>query len=188
MRKFILTMALYAIVSIANAQFYKSILPSPEFSKALEKIVLDFRLNYNSIKGDSIVKEGGMETYESVVKLPGASTCNLLYYSSRVDTTASFQAIMYKGENYREAVRTYENVYRLVKKSHIRWIDRSSVAFAGEFEPPKEGLRFAVSTLTMTLDDPRYSEFIAEVELLSAGYDTFEVHLNLQAKRFDENK
>lgn len=168
-----------------NAQFYKSFIPSPEFSSALEKIVLDFRLNFSSIQGEVVSKQAEAETYESTVKLPGATSCTIYQFHSKADTTASWQGTMYKGDDYKEAARVYENVFRLVKKSQVRWIDKSYVGFTGELQRPTEDIRFAVSSLRFQLDDKRYKNFEADVEMVST-YDGWEVHLNLQTKNPDE--
>lgn len=186
MRKqfFVLLLALLSF-NLCKAQFYKSLLPSPEFSTALEKIVLDFRVNFSTIQGNQIAKQTESETYESTVKLPGASECLIYQYHSKADTTASWQAIMYKGDDFKEAARTYENVFRLVKKSQVRWIDKSYVGFNGDMEKPTEDLRFTVSTLQFQLDDKRYKNFEADIEMVST-YDGWEVHLNLQTKNPDE--
>lgn len=183
-KKILFPLLLLLTANIANAQFYKSILPSPEFTNALEKIVVDFRLNFRTIQGDSLTKEGDFEVFESTIKLPGAKECIIQKYNSAFDTTASWQAVMYTGDDYKEAVRAYENTFRLVKKSKIRWIDRSLVGFAGEMDSPKEDLRFTMSTLTFELEDRRYNNFYAEVEL-TGSYDEWQVHLYLHTKKPD---
>lgn len=157
-------------------------LPSPEFTKALETIVLDFRLDYKNIQGNLIDSLGETDTYESAIQLPGTADCRILRFHSAVDTTACWQAIAYSGENYKEAVRAYENIVRLVKKSNIRWVDRSVVNFRGELIPVREDIRFTTSTLELTLDDPRYNGFRAEIELVSTNVDRWEVKLNLSKK------
>ncbi len=86
-----------------QAQFYKSLLPSPEFSDALEKIVLDFRLNFTTIQGANIAQQDEADTYESTVKLPGAIECTIYKYHSKADTTASWTGVMYKGDDFKEA-------------------------------------------------------------------------------------
>lgn len=185
MRKHLFTLLLvFASTNFCQAQFYKSIIPSPEFSGALEKIILDFRLNFATIQGNNLAQQGDAEMYESTVKLPGAKECVIYKYHSKADTTASWQATMYKGDDYKEASRTYENVFRLVKKSQVRWIDKTHISFSGEMEKPGEDVRFAVSTLRFELDDERYKNFEADVEMVST-YDGWEVHLNLQTKRPD---
>ncbi len=86
---------------------------------------------------------------------------------------------MYKGDDFKEAGKIYKNVFRLVKKSQIKWIDKTFVGFTGEMEKPAETLRFTVSTLNFTLEDKRYKNFQADVEMIS-NYSGWEVHLNLQ--------
>lgn len=185
MKKALVTLLVTLLVSHSGySQIYKSVLPSPEFSSALEKIVLDFRLNFSSIIGNEIGSGGDTETFESTVKLPGATDCIIYKYHSKADTTASWQATMYKGEDYKEASKAYENLFRLVKKTKIRWIDKTFVGFNGEMEKPQETLRFAASTLNFELEDKRYKNFQADVELVS-NYSGWEVHLNLQTKRPD---
>lgn len=186
MRKTLCVLLLIFSATLTRGQFYKSILPSPEFSNALEKIILDFRLNFSTIQGNSLSSQGDTETYESIVKLPGARECIIYRFHSKIDTTASWQGIMYKGDSFKEASRIYENVFRMVRKSQVRWIDKSYVSFNGEMEKPAEEVRFTVSTLRFSLEDKRYKNFQAEIEMIST-YSGWEVHLNLQIKNPDDN-
>ncbi len=189
MRRYIALLIILIIHNHASyAQFYKSIIPSPEFTKTLEKIVLDFRYNFKNIKGNSLMQEGGTESFESSLKLPGSQDCSITYYSSKVDTSASWQAILYKGTDYQEAVRIYQNVFRMVKKSHLNWIDRTLMRFTGSYESPKAEIGFATSILQLDVEDIRYKKFAAEIELVSNSYDNFEVHLNLQNRKNDNEQ
>jgi hypothetical protein len=186
MKKHLLIFVLLCLATCASfGQFYKSLLPSREFTKALDSIVLDFRLDYKNIQGRLVDTLGDTETYESQVKLPGAVDCRILRFHSPEDTTACWQAIVYSGNSYKEAVRAYENTVRLVKKSHIRWIDGGMAKFTGELVSPRENLRFTTSILLFTLEDPRYKDFRAEIELITTNIDSWEVQLNL-SKKIDE--
>jgi len=182
MKKHLLTLLLLITAPACFGQFYKAFLPSADFTKALESLELDFRLDYKTIQGGLVDDLGQSETYESAIKLPGTADCRILRFHSATDTTACWQAIVYSGENYKEAVRAYENTVRLVKKSRMRWIDRSEMKFSGELVAVRENLRFTTSTLWLTLDDPRYKDFRAEIELISTGIDSWEVQLNLSKK------
>ena len=183
MKKHLLTALLLALPFAGFTQFYKAFLPSPQFTKALESIVLDFRLDYKTIQGSLVESLGQVETYESAIKLPGTEDCRILRFHSETDSTACWQAIVYSGENYKEAVRAYENTVRLVKKSSMRWIDRSDMKFNGELVKPNDGLRFTTSMLFLNLDDPRYRDFRAEIGLVSTNIDRWEVQLNLSKKQ-----
>lgn len=183
MKKCLATLfVLFAVTTAGFGQWYKSLLPSPAFTKALETVVLDFRLDYKNIQGDIVDSLGQTDTYESAIKLPGAADCRILRFHSEVDTTACWQAIIYSGDSYKEAIQAYQNTVRLMKKSNIRWIDHSVVNFTGELVSPREDIRFTTSTLVLTLDDPRYRGFRAEIELLATDHDHWEVQLNLSKK------
>lgn len=185
MRKILIATALLLFVSAqSDAQFYKSFLPSPGFTSALQKIVLDFRLDYKTIQGDARLSQGEVETYESTVVLPGALSCTIYRFHSKRDTTASWQGIMYQGDNYEDAVKAYKNLYRMVHKSQLRWIDRSAVGFKGELRDPKQGLSFAQTTLTLDVTDRRYASFVADIEL-SGGIAEWTVSLYLHSRQDD---
>src|SRR5512141_152428 len=120
MRKFILTsMCVGLLCSICNAQFYKAILPSQAFTDSLGKIVSSFRNNYYSIQGDIMSAQPDVDTYESKAAVPGTERSMLLRFHSVEDTTASWQAIMYAGDDYKEAAKIYKNTFRLVNKAHL---------------------------------------------------------------------
>ena len=169
------------ITSVSFAQWHKPVASSPGFSAALEKIVLDFRNNFRNIQGDVLQKEGETEIYESAVKLPGAVDCKIIRFHSALDTTASWQATLYKGEEYNEAINAYQNTFNFVKKSRLRWVDGSNVSFSGSIQPARNDVRFTVSTLQLLQDDERYKNFEAQVELVS-NLDGWEVHVNLHKK------
>ena len=113
--------------------------------------MLDFRLNFASIQGTPLYSRVKLKSLNQPLNFPGATDCVIYNYRSKADTTASWQAVMYKGDDYKEASKIYENVFKQVKKSRIRWIDKSIVGFAGEMEKPSEALRFTVSTLQFAL-------------------------------------
>ncbi len=184
MKKLILTFACTFIFFFTQAQFYKSLLPSPEFNDSLTKVVIDFRNNFKKIQGKELTQQVGMEVYQSKISLPGAAHCAIYRYHSKIDTTASWQAIMYNGNDYEEAVKVYKNTCRLVNKSRIKWIDRSTASFTGNMEKPDANVPFANTMLQLNVSDPRYKNFYAEIEMASGG-NGWEVHLNLHAKKDD---
>ena len=185
MRKlFLLPMACAFFVSAINAQFFKSILPSPAFSDSLAKVVLDFRFNFKAIQGEKISSRDNMEIYKSKVSIPGASHCIIYRSHSVEDTSPAFQSIMYSGDNYNEAVKVYRNTFRLVKKSRMRWVDKSAIGFTGELEEPNESIRFTLSYLKPDMVDYEYQHFFAEVEMVTS-LEGFEVRLNLHNRRND---
>ncbi len=184
MKNTTLTIVCSCILLFAHAQFYKSVLPSPQFNDSLTKVVIDFRNNFKKIQGKELTPQIGMEVYKSQVSLPGAAHCAIHRYHSKLDTTASWQAIMYDGDDYEEAIKVYKNTCRLVNKSRIKWIDRSIASFIGNMEKLDGNVPFANTMLQLNVSDPRYKNFYAEIEMAS-GSNGWEVHLNLHDKKDD---
>ncbi len=172
---------------LSHAQFYKSVMPSAEFNQTLEKIVSDFRYDFKNIRGAVTENAGEYDIYQSAVTLPGASDCTINTYRSAMDTTSSWQGVLYRGDDYREAVKAYRNTFRLMNKSRMQIIDRSVVGFSGRMEEPTEDLRFAVSSLYLDIADPRYRRFIAEIELVS-NYEGWQVNVNFFNKKPDNEQ
>jgi hypothetical protein len=155
------------------------------FSDSLSKVIVDFKNNFSRIQGDELPKQGGIDTYESLVTLPG-SIQNYIYRShSTIDTTASWQAIMYKGDSYEKAMKVYKNTFHNVKGSRIKLSDRSAAHFNGKLAREKD-VSFVVSRLTIDIADPIYKKFVAEVEFIG-NFMSYEVHLNLFNKKTDED-
>ena len=166
MKKIILIVFISFTHAIGYAQFYKTILPSADFTAALEKIVLDYRLDYHTIQVDSLhSRENDYEIYGSSVTLPGSTNSEILRFHSIDDTTAAFQTNFYTGDDFNAAAKAYENCIGMIKKSKMKWIDRRVITFSGKEEKPDQGLGFAISTLRLSLDDERYKNFCAQIEI-----------------------
>lgn len=188
MKKTVTLLLLFlCIIHFAQAQFYKSILPSEAFSDSLSVIVQDFKNNFSGIEGRQLPSQGEMDVFRSKVGIPGALHCSIFRFHSLQDTTASWQAILYEGDSYEEAVKIYKNSFRQLKKSKMKWVDKSIITFMGDLEVPDENVRFTVTPLRLNIIDVPYRRFFGEIELTST-YDGWEVHLNLHNKKSDTEK
>src|SRR6187399_3214275 len=128
--KNILLLPLVFILSLANSQAqFSKLKPAVQdtFSIALGKVALDFKRDYKGIQGIPLPPQGDMEVFKSKVTLPGALHCVIYRFHSGVDSTSSWQAVMYEGEDYKEAAKSYKETCRKVKKSRIKWVDSSYV-------------------------------------------------------------
>ncbi len=84
--------------TLCKSQFYKAVLPSSEFTTALEKIVLDFRLNFKTIQGNSIDIQDAVDTYESTGILPGSNLSIMFNYHSKAGTTGGWAGRLDRGD------------------------------------------------------------------------------------------
>ncbi len=183
----IVLLLLFGSIHFTDAQFYKSILPSGAFADSLAIIIQDFKKNFSTIEGVQLPSQGEMDVFRSKASIPGALHCGIYRFHSLQDTTANWQAIMYEGESYENAVKIYKNTFHQLKKSKMKWVDKTIVSFAGDLEIPDENVSFTVSTLRLNTVDKPYRSFFGEVELTST-YIGWEVHLNFHNRKNDAEK
>lgn len=186
MRKLTLGGCMVAASFFANAQFYKSVLPSGAFTDSLQIVVADYQQNFFSLQSENISELSDVDIYKSNKSIPGAKECFVFRFHSVEDTTASWQAIMFKGEDYKEAVKAYKNCFRLVRKSHLK-IGENTLKFEGDMVEPEPSLKFTVSSLRPITVLKAYDHFYAEVELVQVYFE-WEVRLNLHSRKPDAEK
>lgn len=174
--------------AVAKAQFYKPVLPSPAFSENLARITQSFRDNYYQIQAGQLPSQEDMDVYQSSVVLPGAQHCVIYRFHSIKDSSASWQGLMYSGDNYKDALKTYKNTCRQVDRCRVNLYNNVPANFTGKMEEPDTDLRFVSSVYKLNTKDEAYKEFYAEVELVNINFDEWEVRLNLQNKKDDMEK
>jgi hypothetical protein len=172
------------LVLICKAQLGKPVKQEGAFSTSLSAIVIDFKNNFLHIQSNELAGASATNTYTSTICLPDALHCTIERYSSEEDKSANWQALLFAGENYQDALRIYKNVFKLVRTSVISGIDDKPVGFIGAMEKPDENIRFTVSTLRLSALDKRYKDFIASIEL-NNNIQGWEVTLNLYRKKAD---
>jgi hypothetical protein len=149
--------------------------------------VASFDDNFNGIQGSMLPSQPDAETYFSTTCLPNALHCIIYRYHSVMDKSASWQAIMYAGDNFDDAIKAYKNTFNQVKRSQVKGIANKISSFEGKMENPDENIRFAVSSLRLKTDDIKFKDLVAEIEL-SNNYEGWEVHLNLYSKKYQQEK
>lgn len=185
MRKILSVLGMLALGHVCQAQLLKTILPPPQFSENLNKVVSDFSNNYYNIQGESIDKDQDRDAYKSLITLPGSVSTIIFRFHSTKDTTASWQATMFKGESYTEALRAYKNTSRYLNKCRIAIPGNANAGFNGKLQEPDANLTFAVSSFTLNTDAEAYKDFLAEVEMINVNYGEWEVHLSMHNKKPD---
>lgn len=187
MQKFLsLAAAMLLLINTGRAQFYKKILPGGNISTAVASITENFQNNYRNIQGEELPPDEGREIYRSTIAVPGASQAVIYRFHSKEDTTASFQAVLYEGESYKEASKIYKQTFRQVKGTKFN-TGFEKIAFEGNMEEPTENLRFTSSQLRPDVTGGAYKNFIAEVEILNS-VDGWKVQLNLHSRKDDDKR
>jgi hypothetical protein len=156
-----------------------------EFPMAIDTILRDFRFNLCHITGELLLAQGEFENYASLIAVPDAENCIVTKYHSTEDSTASWQARMFSGGEYGEAVRKYQLLYRQLQTCYVKLADGSVFYLEGIWEPAREGAAFTTSTLRLKTGDPQYKEVKVELELVYQLAD-WAVNINIVSKKRDD--
>lgn len=183
-----LTNLLLAVMAMASSYAQPKLLAksNPGFSKAIETVLGDFPYNYKHIKGELVVKDGDHERFASTVNLPGAESCLVGFYNSGLDTTASWQAVMFRHEDFEKAAREYKRLYNQLSQCKLRMVDGSVYYLSGQYEAADEAADFVVSELKIQTADERYRDFKVELEMLYE-LDHWLVNINIVTRKKDSD-
>jgi hypothetical protein len=155
------------------------------FPGAIEAVLHDFPNNLRHITGELLLAQGEIDSYVSTIEPPGAESCVITRYHSHSDSTASWQAKMYSGEDFDRASSAYHAIYKQLQSCYLLLPDSSMVFLKGQWEPAREDIAFTTSTLRLNTGDERYQEVQVDLELLYQ-VSHWVVNINIVSKRPDD--
>lgn len=155
------------------------------FSSVIEAVLQDFPYNLRNITGELVLAQGEFENYASTVALAGAGSCTVTRYHSVDDTTASWQAKMYTGDDFNKAAQEYHELYKKLQRCYVRLVDGSVIYVSGVWEPAKEEAAFTTSTLRLATGDWRYKEVKIELEIVYLLTE-WTININIITKKRDD--
>lgn len=155
------------------------------FHSAIDSVLRDFPYNLRHITGELVLAQGEFENYASLVMVPEAQSCVVTRYHSADDTTASWQAKMFNSDDFNEANRAYQQLYRQLKTCYVKFVDGSIFYLEGQWEPAKSEASFTTSTLRLRTGDWRYKDVKVELELVYLLAD-WAVNINIVSKLRDD--
>jgi len=182
-------LACVALIAATHAFSQTSFVSHREesFSKIMEAVLHDFPNNYRNITGDLVLDQAEIENYASLVQLPGASECIITRYHSLEDTTASWQAKMFRGEDFKDVAQRYKDLYKQLKGCYLRLVDGSIIYVDAEWEAPTEEKPFVMSTLRLATGDERYKEMKIDLEMVYE-FPEWTININVTGKKADSLK
>ncbi len=185
MRKLLTLSIAMLLIQLSSTAQIKN-LPPNQFSVTVARVVENYQTNYGNIQGAALPPDDGRDVFQSTISLPGATQCVIYRFHSVEDTTASWQAILYSGEDFKEAAKVYKNTFRQLKQAKFKEGSTQN-SLEGEMVAPRESLRFTTSILRPAVESPIYKNFIAEVEMINT-LDGWTVQLNLHSRKDDDKR
>lgn len=184
MKKLILICSILVCGIFCQAQIVMFNGPSKQFADSLNKIVLDFKNNFSTIRGMQLNTEPNAIVFASKIGLPAAKNCIIKKYTSTEDKTASWQALLYSSENFDETIRMYKKLFTQIKAVKINGVDKISTSLYGKLEKVDENVRFFSSTLRLKTDNIYYKNVAITIELTN-NYTGWDIYIHIFSKKIE---
>jgi len=163
MRKIFFTLTILQSIT-GSTQPLVSLKKSPNTLKpVVEQVARDFYQNFNSIKGDTINQSEETIEFASRIAPADAISTSITKYLQPYSYT--WEATMFKTENYEEAVEKYKIYYRQLNGSKLTFYDKTSYNLSGDYDAPDEGRAFASSILQLNPSNNDLQFFKVEIGL-----------------------
>ena len=187
MRKLLTLIIAFLFTHLCSpAQLLQKILPNNGFSTSLAKVVENYETNYLYIQGGALPSDDVRDIFLSSLSIPGASRCVIYRFHSTEDTTASWQALLYTGEDFKQASKVYTNTFKQMKQIKFS-AGGISNGLDGEMIAPTDAIRFTSSLLRPVVPCALYKNFIAEIEMINT-IEGWTVQLNLHSRKDDDER
>jgi hypothetical protein len=163
MRKMFFTLIILQSIT-GSTQPSVSLKKSPNTLRpVVEQVARDFYQNFNNIKGDTLNQSEETIEFASRIAPPDAISTSITKYLQPYSYT--WEATMFKTENYEEAVEKYKNYYRQLNGAKLTFYDKTSYNLSGRYDEPDEGRAFASSILQLNPSNNNLQLFKVEIAL-----------------------
>lgn len=163
MRKIFFTLTILQSITGSTQPLVSLKKSSNTLKPVVEQVARDFYQNFNSIKGDTINQSEETIEFASRIAPSDAISTSITKYLQPYSYT--WEATMFKTENYEEAVEKYKNYYRQLNGSKLTFYDKTSYNLSGDYDAPDEGRAFASSILQLNPSNNDLQFFKIEIGL-----------------------
>ena len=159
---FVLVVSLFFICLNTNAQLNLR-LPNG-VRPAVEKVLTAYTENFKTIQGDTLSVTSNTAVFTSIVKPEGAVECTLTKYLNGSIPDYSWQATMFKSDDFAAASKKYTTCYQQLKNMMLR-TTAGNFKMDGDYQQPNETKNFYSCVFTPDTDDPAVSRLRLEILL-----------------------
>jgi hypothetical protein len=111
-------------------------------SNDMKKVIEDFPNRFINLMGEVINQHPQSTDYECNFKVNGAEESFITRYSAKKEV-CSFEAVMLSTENFNKAKQKFRSLFNQLNNLSVRFADHITVHLKGNFEEPKEEMKFA---------------------------------------------
>jgi len=136
-----------------NSSFAQLKMPvAAGISNDMKKVIEDFPNRFINLMGEVINQHPQSTDYECNFKVNGAEESFITRYSAKKEV-CSFEAVMLSTENFNKAKQKFRSLFNQLNNLSVRFADNITVHLKGNFEEPKEEMKF---TSILLSQEPGY--------------------------------
>jgi hypothetical protein len=144
--KFLKLTALFLLIFSICASAQLRLPVNNSLRNDFQKIMAEYPDHFESIRGDVVNKNPQTIEYASQLKLADAEECMVVKYSSGNKSVYSWQALMYRTEDFEAAYKKYKWLFNQLKGMNIYYV-KDQYTLRGSFEEADESRKFTNSIL-----------------------------------------
>ncbi len=184
MKRLTAVVFLFTTISL-SAQSKLSVFKSSNSIKPdIEKVVHDYFNNFENLKGDTLAQNASIIEFASKIAPAGSSDASITNY--KTPKTYSWQATMFRTEEFKEAVSKYKQYYRQLNGATFVFSNETSYRVSGQYDTPEEERAFASSILEVGSFDRNMKHFKIEIGL-NYAFPEWVVRIMVYEKIADED-
>lgn len=183
MKKLTVVVLFFTTISINAQPKFPKLKTAPSIKGDIEKVAKDYYNNFNNITGDTLMQANNEIEFSSKVLPVGAIESRITKFID--PKTFTWQATMFKTEDFNEAVSKYKLYYRQLNGSNLKIDLNSSYKLNGDYDTPDEGRGFASSFLKFDGLNEDLKEFKIEIGL-NYSFPEWTVRILMYEKEADD--
>ncbi len=168
MKKAVKTLALSTILffqfNFAEAQLKLNPLNNA-VGNDLKKVIEDYPSRFVNLMDELIVENPQSTEYKCRIKVNGEEESSITRYSSRSNTSYSWQAVMLTTESFEKAKQKFKTLFNQLNNLSVNPGGTRTYHLKGNYEAPVESMKFASVIFSFSPDDENIMKLKAEVSL-----------------------
>jgi hypothetical protein len=109
----------------------------------IAKVISDYPNGYKNIIGEQILENPQSIEFECLVTVKDAIKCRMIKYSSNVKDIYSWEAEMFKTDDFESASKKFRTIYNSLQHLSVD-INGSAADFKGDYIRPSEAIKFTM--------------------------------------------
>jgi hypothetical protein len=149
--------------SLTHAQL-KKLTPPSAFALDIKKVIEDYPNRFANLVGDLVVENNQSVQYKCNFAVAGAEEASVTRYSSTQKNISSWEALMLSTESFEEAKKKFRSLFTQLNNLPVR-MDNVSFTLKGEYEVPKEEMKFTTVVFSFNPIQEAVSKLKVEVAM-----------------------